>query len=194
MKKYKQISLLFFLFALLACAQTKTAQTSKETQVSEVSKNDTLYRFCEDEMESESPYLLCGYANSQGDTVIEMGKYLNCFDDFLVHYAVVLFKDTLDRKLIAIDRSENILFEVFWSDNGPDWLEDGLFRIIENGKIGYANEKGEIVIKPQFECAEQFSEGRATVTYECELIPQGEHLIMKSDAWFEIDKTGKRVQ
>lgn len=38
-----------------------------------------------------------------------------------------------------------------------------LFPIVENGLWGYINKLGEVVIKPQFRCAGQFSEGLASV-------------------------------
>ena len=38
-------------------------------------------------------------------------------------------------KIIGIDQNATKLFEVFKYDNGPDYLESGLFRIVRNGKI-----------------------------------------------------------
>ena len=52
-------------------------------------------------------------------------------------------------KVVAIDRNERILFEAYLFDNGPDYTSEGLFRIIHDGKIGFANENGEVVIAPR---------------------------------------------
>lgn len=131
-----------------------------------------------------------GYINQKGDTVIPLNKYLYCYTDTLKNYAIVLEHSG---KCIAIDVSDNMLFEVYWFDNGPDYLSDGLFRIIQKKKIGYANSKGEIVIKPQFECADQFNNGRAKVAYKCKLIQNGEHSQMVSDEWFFINKKGIKI-
>ena len=47
-------------------------------------------------------------------------------------------------------------------DNGPDYLSEGLMRIQDSsGKIGYADEKGEIVISPQFAFGYPFKNGHA---------------------------------
>jgi hypothetical protein len=39
----------------------------------------------------------------------------------------------------------------------------GLFVVSQNGKYGYIDKTGKIVINPQFDCAENFSEGLAVV-------------------------------
>lgn len=44
-------------------------------------------------------------------------------------------------------------------DKGPD--NGGLYLIVRDSLYGYINTKGEVVIKPQFENAAQFSEGLA---------------------------------
>jgi hypothetical protein len=41
----------------------------------------------------------------------------------------------------------------------------GLFLIVRNGKVGFIDRAGKIVIEPQFEMAEQFSDGLAQVTF-----------------------------
>lgn len=41
---------------------------------------------------------------------------------------------------------------------------EGLFRIRENGKFGFIDKSGKVVIKPQFDSAEDFSEGLAQVS------------------------------
>jgi hypothetical protein len=39
-----------------------------------------------------------------------------------------------------------------------------LFRFVQDGKYGYIDKTGKIVIKPQFDFAESFSEGLAWVS------------------------------
>lgn len=131
------------------------------------------------------------YINSNGDTIIPYNKYFYCFTDTLKYFAIVIDYNT---KCIAIDKNENVLFEVFWCDNGPDYFSEGLFRIKEKGKIGYANEKGEIVILPQFECAFPFDNGIAKVSFECSTQQDFEHSKWISNNWFFIDKNGKRIK
>jgi hypothetical protein len=76
----------------------------------------------------------------------------------------------------AIDRQENILFEVYQFDNGPDDLKEGFIRIIDrDGKIGFANSKGEVVIRPQFEQASTFHNGYSIIGKNCKRIYWDKH-------------------
>ncbi len=134
----------------------------------------------------------CGYKNSKGEIVIALGKYEMCFTDTLKTYAIVVKQNT---GFLAIDKQENVLYEVFPFDNGPDEPSDGLFRIIENGKIGYADAiSGKVIIKPQFDCAWSFENGLAKVSANCTTKMDGEHSVWQSDQWYFIDKTGKKVE
>lgn len=132
-----------------------------------------------------------GYKNLIGDTIISLGKYSICFTDTFRNYAVVLKSHS---GFVAIDRDENILYEVFPFDNGPDDESEGLFRILQNGKIGYADSKtGKIIIKPQFDCAHPFKKGTAKVSNDCWTISEGEHKFWQSNKWFYILKAGQKA-
>jgi len=131
------------------------------------------------------------YVNIKGNTVIAPGKYSMCYTDTFRNYAIVL-KPHIG--LVGINREEKILFEVLPFDNGPDYVSEGYFRIIHNGKIGYADKNGNIKITPQFSCAFPFQHGTAKVSLNGKSVPDGEHTIWVSDAWFYIDKSGKRVK
>lgn len=148
-------------------------------------QKDYLFKICNPSDEAE-----CGYVNSRGDTVIAIGKYEYCFTDTLEHMAIVLKKSG---ELMAIDRQERELFEVLWYDNGPDYFADGLIRIKKNGNIGYADEKGRVVIAPQFGCAFPFQNGRARVAMACKTVQEGEHSRWESEEWFYIDKSGRKT-
>jgi len=130
------------------------------------------------------------YLNEGGDTVISSGQYGYSFTDTLTHFAIV----GDDTELFAINAEGERLYEVYVYDNGPDYLEDGLFRILRNDQIGYANAQGQIVIEPRFACAEPFEDGRAKVALHCTHNSDGEHTNMDSDEWFYIDRAGEKVE
>ena len=134
-----------------------------------------------------------GYINTKGDTVIQIGKYTWSYTDTFRKVAVVR-----NDKLIAINRAEEVLFEVYWCDMGPDRLSDGLFRIVSNDRIGYADAEFNIVIPPQFTCAYPFENGKAMVANDCtsSVVDDGVELrsTWDSNHWFYIDKTGKRIE
>ena len=130
-----------------------------------------------------------GYRNSRHETVIPAGKYTMCMTDTFRSHAIVLSKD--DQKWLVIDREEKVLYEVFPYDNGPDYPSEGLFRIVKDGKIGYADANTyAIVIPPQFDCAYPFENGKAKVSTRCTSSKDGEHTVWTSDAWQYLDKKG----
>lgn len=139
-----------------------------------------------DEVTGES-----GYKNQAGEIVIPLGKYEMCFTDTMRSYAIVFFGNAFK----AIDRKENEMYEVFPFDNGPDYPSEGLFRILEKGKIGYADAvTGDVVVKPKYDCAMPFDGGKAQVSNSCSTEMQGEHKSWKSEDWVWIDKTGNPVK
>lgn len=154
-----------------------------------IKNNDYLVSF------SDSVEGQWGYKNQNGEIVIPLGKYAMCFTDTFKTYAIVVKPHSGPALFLAIDRQENVLYEVFPFDNGPDYTKEGLFRIIENKKIGFADStSGKVVIKPQFDCARYFENGVAMVSNECKTQSDGEHAVWLSDNWYYIDKTGKIVE
>ncbi|MBD1387490.1 WG repeat-containing protein [Mucilaginibacter rigui] len=147
--------------------------------------NNYLYRV-EDTLSGAS-----GYIDVRHDTVIPLGKYKICYTDTFKKVAFVVNRQN---RLIAIDKHQNVLFEPYLFDNGPDYEVEGYYRIIKNNKLGYADTNGRVVIKPQFGCAYPFKKGRAKVSFNCKTVPAGdEHFAWESSDWFYIDKTGKRI-
>ena len=133
----------------------------------------------------------CGYKNEKGEIVIQPGKYNACFTDTFRAYAIVVKRDS---GFVAIDRQENVLYEVYPYDNGPDYPVDGLFRMIANNKMGFAESAtGKVVIPPQFDCAYPFENGVAKVSIDCKIQSEGEHTAWLSDRWFYINTDGEKV-
>ena len=91
---------------------------------------------------------------------------------------------------LAFDNEGNQLFEVFPFDNGPDYPSEGLFRIIENGKIGYADERGNVVIIPQFNAALPFQDGMAAFCEKCYETVDNEHKRWIGGKWGFINREG----
>lgn len=80
--------------------------------------------------------------------------------------------------------------EVYKIDNGPDYVSDGLFRIVgKNSKIGFADTCGAIVIPPVFSYATPFHNGEAKVSFGGKNEKQGEYQSWKSNLWFLIKKS-----
>ena len=182
----KYFAFVFLLFSIIACQSQSETATNNHSETVMNNQNEYLIKIVNDDDATEK----VGYINEKGDTIIPFGKYAYLFTDTITDLGIVINSDGV---CIGIDKNDTELFEVYWFDNGPDYLEDGLFRIKKDGKIGYANERGEIVIKPQFECANSFKNGKAKVSKSCNLIPDGENTITESNNWFFIDKTGNTI-
>ena len=97
----------------------------------------------------------------------------------------------MDHKWVVVDEQKTVLYDVFLYDNGPDAPSEGLYRIVKDGKIGYADAStNAIVIEPQYDCAYPFENGKAKVSTNCKTVKDGEYDVWESDAWQFIDKKG----
>ena len=134
-----------------------------------------------------------GYVDSSGKVIIPAGKYPYLFTDVFDKIAFVLLKDK--KGVYAIDRSEKVLFQVCSFELGPDIISNGLFRIIENGKIGFANMNGKIVIKPNWGFIFPFQENGLAIF--CEkgnwIWIDKEHRKFSGGKWGAMDTKGNIV-
>lgn len=118
--------------------------------------------------------------NEKGKNVkqLDTAKYTICMSgDKYCYFAIFGIKDSSG--WCAIDINEKKLFNVYNTSDGepsPDEIRENKIRIIdENEKLGFADSKGNIVIKPQFEAVTSFYKGKAIMGEKCSKIPWGEH-------------------
>jgi hypothetical protein len=95
----------------------------------------------------------------------------------------------------AFDRKGTLLHHPLVYDAGPDYYVEGFRRCVENGKVGFANEEGKIVIEPQWDWADPFNYGYSEVCNGCYLdrTIDAEHAILAyspDGESYYIDKTG----
>ncbi len=136
------------------------------------------------------------FINEKGDTVIPFGNYAYFGTDTLEYFANVIEhpNDSTWGRYIGIDRNQNVLFDLVLFDNGPDYFNDNLTRVLRNGKMGYANKFGQVVIPCKYDFAKCFENGKAEVTFKAkEYIDLEEHSRVESDEWFLIDKQGNKI-
>ena len=72
-----------------------------------------------------------------------------------------------DHELVKFLEGEREREEFKWEEPAPEKLE--IFKFCRNGKWGYKNQKGAVVIQPAFDEAFQFSEGFACVEKDSKL-------------------------
>jgi len=148
-----------FIFIILSSPGKTRAQTTSFFVINNSIK-DTTYYFILDKNK---------------DTVLRLdpNKYFVCFSDTVENFLVVSPRNR--EGWWAIDLKENFLFQVYNTSLGepsPDKMINGKIRIVDRqGKIGFANDKGEIVIQPQFEFVTPFSNGKAIIGQSCKKYP-----------------------
>jgi hypothetical protein len=132
----------------------------------------------------------CGYINDKKHVVIPVGKYVFCYTDTI---KTIGFVGKAQVGIVAIDKSGKELFNVYIFDNGPDYVVEGLFRIIDSAKqVGFADTYGNIVILPQFGDAKPFKNGFAAICMNGYFVNEGYEAYI-GGKWGFIDKTGKTV-
>lgn len=70
-------------------------------------------------------------------------------------------------KWMLINKKNRIILLPLPEDNFPDDYREGLARFIQNDKIGFFNEAGEIIIPAEFDFAQPFKRGKARVNMGC---------------------------
>lgn len=105
-----------------------------------------------------------------------MDKYTFNYSDTIKSIGFVLAADGS----WAIDKQGEKLFKTYPSPNiGPDEVSEGLFRILgEDGRIGFADMDGHIIILPRFSAVSNFSNGKAQFCQGC---PLGAYKIIQTD-------------
>ena len=78
-------------------------------------------------------------------------------------------------------------------DNGPDYFSSGLSRFRSNNKFGYFDEKGRVIIKPQFDYARPFADSMAAVCQGCQLLKKGDHTEIINGNWGFINSKGELI-
>lgn len=102
---------------------------------------------------------LIGYKDRFGKTVIN-AEFQRVFTDKFYSMAIVV----KNGELVGIDPKNNIVLKPFIYDNGPDEGVEGLFRFVENNRIGFANLEGQKIIKAKYSFATPFENGIANYT------------------------------
>lgn len=145
--------------------------------------------------DTTAKYEQYAYVNQDGQTVVPYNRYLLCYTDTIRTVGFV-FKPNVG--CVAINNKGKELFNVFMANNGNDYPKDGLFRILDKSgtKMGIANIKGQVIVKPKYDAIFPYYEGLAAVAVGCKTVrPQDdpEHEYVVGGKWGFIDKQGKEV-
>lgn len=88
-------------------------------------------------------------------------------------------------------------YDIYKFDNGDDYFCEGYQRIVDkDGKVGFRDSLGNVIIEPRFAFAYPFKGGYAEVTdsgYNESVKPGNEYHEWISDSWYLIDRKGNAV-
>jgi hypothetical protein len=184
------------ILTLFSCSQKN--EESSEFQYYDVKESETLIKdplIAVKKEDGESWLQKVAYINLEGDTIIPFGHYYYYGTDTLIHFAYVVEISDDQHWYIAIDRNENILFDLVNVDNlQPDTFHEGLLRVRRDEKVGFANRFGQIVIPCIYLAAYNFENGQTEVTLKGTEYHDGERKGFKDTEWFKIDKKGNRIE
>lgn len=165
-KEYNDIIMKILLLFIYAINFTYCTETSDE-RLFVTEKNGLFGYVCG----SDDTIVPCIYHFAYTDTISQIG-----------------FVTEENGKIACIEKKGNKLFYVFKYDNGPDYPQEGLFRIInEDGLIGFADTLGKVIIPPTYKFAFPFENGKAKETNEGRLVNKGEYSVWESSSWMFID-------
>lgn len=88
---------------------------------------------------------------------------------------------------------EIVLRRVLSFDNGAEPFKDGRLRVVVNGKYGFADATGAVVIPATYDGAFAFDNGHAPVCVGCVTEESGEYKEIVGGKWSCIDTSGKSV-
>lgn len=94
---------------------------------------------------------------------------------------------------VVYNRKGKLLFAPFAYDNGPDNFNEGLMRFVKNGKTGFANRRGEVVIPAQYDFALPFNYDISAYCMGCKWESDGEHSFVSGGTWGYINKKGEAL-
>ncbi|MGY0034617.1 WG repeat-containing protein [Pedobacter sp. NJ-S-72] len=114
---------------------------------------------------------LAGYKTRGGKIVIP-AKFIYAADT-LYDRAFVIGKGGWQ----GINRRGEVILIPFIYDNGPDYDSEGLFRFVENNKIGFVDLNWNKVVPAVFDFVEPFKDGLAIYTL-------GGHKVMDGEHWY----------
>jgi hypothetical protein len=176
------LTLIFLCFSFSVFSQTKT-------------KAEPLYYFL-------SKDSLIGVKNRQGKIIIP-ARHRPFFDvdpkeeirgDLIYLWPVNADSTEPSGFGVAYNRKGKLLFAPFSFDNGPDYVSEGLMRYVKNGKMGFVNRIGEVVIPAQYDYVDGFRYGVASYCKGCKREYEGEHYHMKGGQWGYINYKGEELQ
>jgi len=156
-------------------------------------QKNKLTRFCR-----ETPNeIVCGYLNKEGDTIVQAGKYNNLPER--IKKTLIVQHAGESTKWVMINNDGLEMYQIYAFGGDPDSFNEGLLRIIQNDKIGFINQKGQIIIPPGYCQATPFVKGKSIVNVNAVKTDKSStdaqnSTLWEGGKWGVIDKKGNVVK
>lgn len=151
---------------------------------------------------------LIGVKNQAGKIIIpaEFRDYTGIKDGELVQEGIgnetILFvggkkneKSEKNTSGYVYDRKGNFLYQPYLFDNGADYFFEGVRRFVKNGKVGFVDRYGKIIIQPGHDFASSFNYGYAIFCDGCDWEKtDDEHPAIVGGTWGVMNTKGETVQ
>lgn len=93
------------------------------------------------------------------------------------------------------DRKGNFLYRPFFYDNGADYFSEGVRRFVKNGKVGFVDRNGTVIIKPEHDFVSPFNYGYAAFCDGCDREKtEDEHKAIVGGTWGVMNFKGETVK
>lgn len=93
------------------------------------------------------------------------------------------------------DRKGNFLYRPFAYDNGADYFSEGLRRFVKNGKVGFVDRNGKVIIEAKHDFVSSFHYGYAAYCDGCDWEKtEDEHKAIVGGTWGVMDFKGQVTQ
>jgi hypothetical protein len=110
--------------------------------------------------------------------------------------------DFQDEEVISVFKNNSFYYirkdgkeiQTLTYDNKADPFSDGLARTKINGKIGFFNTNLDIILKPIYDFAFPFHNGKAEICIGCKEKKDGENSILEGGKWKKIDRNGLVIE
>jgi hypothetical protein len=187
----------FFLIVQTSCLGVIPSSKDELTPVT--------YRRSEDKEPAKHPFIkafqdpktnLYGFKD-QNNQIIIQPIYRSAYD-FTIHNVADVQYSThnVTKGWYQINTMGERLTKRYIFDNGPDYYRSGLSRFQKNGKVGFINRKGEIVVKADYDHANPFVfvQPIALACKGCVIEKQGccDYKV-KGGKWSVINQKGEKV-
>jgi hypothetical protein len=147
-----------------------------------------LYAGCFHQKVSVTPFEqngLWGYRNVDDEVIIEPSFYMALeFNS----YGLAAVVD--DSGWLYINLFSEKIIRPYVIDNGPDFFREGLARYVKNSRIGFFDQKGNVVVQAEFEFVRPFSDEMAAFCRGGHIVQDGEYKRIAGGKWGYIDMQG----